>query len=279
MRRQVHREIRNLLPVLFLLSTSGLDASAQTAPQKLPVITEAGGKIRMTTNDPRPLDQIVNALQQKYGWWISYEDPQYISKLDVTDAKSSGDGRPEPGGASFAVEVPSGPSADAAPDEQKALQVIVDAYNQSANPGRFELRHLNAEQFDIVGTSAHDEKGKISRQEIVLDTPITIPAEDRTVADTVDLICQKVSEEGRISVTLGVHPMGLDRQHATVGGKEMPARVYISTATEPTGRKISWRLLYDPDSKGYVLDLHQFRVLPPASKAPSAPLPPGPAHP
>ena len=272
MGRQMHCRILNLLPVLFLLNSFGHSASAQTASQKLPVITEAGGKIRIATNDPRPLDQVVNALQQKYGWRINYEDPKYISKLDLTDAKVSSDGRIEPRGGSFTVEVPAGPSPDAPPDEQKTLQLIVDAYNQSSNPGRFDLRHPNAEQFDIVGASALDEKGKISKQEVVLDTPITIPAEDRTVADTVDLICQKVSDKSHISVTLGVHPMGLDRQRATVGGKEMAARAYISTATEPTGRKISWRLLYDPDLKGYILNLHQFRIPPPPSKPPmSAP--------
>lgn len=274
----MQRRIRNALPVLFLLNGCGYGAYAQTASAKPPVITEAGAKIRIATADARPLDQVVNALQQKYGWRINYEDPQYISKLDLRDAKSSSDGRPEPGGGSFAVEVPTGPSADAPPDEEKTLQLIVDAYNQSNNPGRFDLRHPSTEQFDIVGMSAHDEKGKISKQAVVLDTPITIPAEDRTVADTVDLICQKVSDKTHISVTLGVHPLGLDRQRATVGGKEMSARAYISTATEPTGRKISWRLLYDPDSKSYVLDLHQFRVPPPSSKPPVPASSPAPSH-
>lgn len=274
---QMHCRIRNLLPVLFLLSTFGHSASGQTASQKPPVITETGGKIRIATNDPRPLDQVANALQQKFGWRINYEDPQYTSKLDLTDAKSSSAGRLEPGGGSFAVEVPSGPS-DASPDEQKTLQLIVDAYNQSNNPGRFDLRHPNAEQFDIVGMSAHDEKGKISKQDVLLDTPITIPAEDRTVADTVDVICQQISEKSHIPVTLGVHPLGLDRQRANVGGKEMSGRAYISTATEPSGRKISWHLLYDPDSKSYVLNLHQFRVPPPPSKPP-APASPASAKP
>lgn len=262
---------RNLFSVFILLSSFAISTFAQTASQKPPVITEAGGKIHIATNDPRPLDRIVNALQQKYGWRLNYEDPQYISKLDLTDAKSSSDGRLEPGGGSFVVEVPAGPSADAPPDEQKTLQLIVDAYNQSSNPGRFDLRHPNPEQFDIVGTSAHDEKGKISKQAVVLDTPVTIPSEDRTVADTVDLICQKLSEKSHIDITLGIHPGGLDRQRVTVGGKEISARDYISAATVPTGRKISWRLLYDPDSKSYVLNLHQFRVPPPPSKPPAPP--------
>lgn len=278
MRCEIHDRIRDLLPVFLLLTSFTHSASAQTASQKTPVITAEGSKIHIAANDPRPLDQVVEALQQKYGWRINYEDPQYISKLDLTDAKSSSDGRPEPGGGSFAVDVPAGTPADAPPDAQKTLQLIVDAYNQSNNPGRFDLRHPSADQFDIVGTSAHDDKGKISKQDVVLDTLITIPGEDRTVADTVDLICQKVSDKSHISVTLGVHPMGLDRQHGNVGGKEMSARAYISAATEPTGRKISWRLLYDPDSKGYVLNLHQFRVPPPPSKPP-APAPPASAKP
>jgi hypothetical protein len=271
MRRETAHRLRILVAGSFLLNCLVPNALGQTPTRKATVISEADGKVRVAADDPRPLDRALDALQGKYGWRINYEDPQYISKLDLADPKASSEGRPEPGGGSFVVEFPATPNTT--PDEQKTLQIVVDAYNQSKNPGRFELRHGDPEQFDVVATAAHDEKGNLSKQEIVLDLPVMIPSGDRTVAETVDLICQKVAEKSHIAVALGVHPMGLDRQHATIGGKEMPARAYISATTEPTGRKISWRLLYDPDSKSYVLNLHQTRVPPPPKPPTPSPAP------
>jgi hypothetical protein len=45
------------------------------------------------------------------------------------------------------------------------LPALVEAYNHSGNPGRFELRSMNHESFDIVPTAAAD-----GPQKPILDT-------------------------------------------------------------------------------------------------------------
>jgi len=79
---------------------------------------------------------------------------------------------------------------------------------------------------------------------VLLDSPITIEAQERTFSDTVDLVCQKIAEKGHLTITFGVHPLGLDRVHVTVGGKDLCRPVLSTRAMEATGRKLCWRLLF-----------------------------------
>jgi hypothetical protein len=261
---------RRLAVAMLLLSGPAVkaladDPQSKDSPSKQPSFSESAGKVHLAVNDPRPLAQAFDVLQQQYGWRINYEDPQYTAKPDLADAKGAADqssasgSHKIPAGGNFAVDFPSGSAPNTPPDEQKTLQLMVDAYNHSENPGRFELRQDSPEQFDVVGTSARDSQGKISTQPAPLDLAITIPSAERTIADTIDILCQKVSEKSHHQITLGVHPLGLDRAKITIGGKELKARAYLVSAIEPSGRKISWRLIYDPESKSYVLNLHIVR--------------------
>jgi hypothetical protein len=266
MARSLMTHFRLSISILFLLCYLAKMTHGQAPYSKQATISETGGRIRLVANDSRPLTQALDALQQKYGWRINYEDPQYRSKLDLVDAKdlqdksSSSNGRRVPAGGNLVVEFGAGSTPNAAPDEKKTLQMLVDFYNRSSNPGRFELRGDGSEQlFDVVGTAAHDDQGHVSPQQALLDLPITIDVQERTVNDTLDLICQKIADKSHIQFTLGVHPLGLDRVHVNVGGKDLSARSYLLRTIESTNRKLYWRLLFDPDSGSYYLNLHQLK--------------------
>jgi hypothetical protein len=255
--------VRFSLGVFFLFCYLAGTTFGQAAYSKQATISESAGKIQLAANDSRPLTQALDALQQKYGWRVNYEDPQYTSKLDVIEAKglqdkSSYPNGPHrvPSGAAFSADLGPVPPANASLDEKKTLQLLIDSYNRSSNPGRFELREDPTEQvFNVVGTSAHDNQGRISPQQVVLDLPISIDAQDRSFSDTIDLICQKVSEKSHITLDFGVHPLGLDQVHVTAGGKDLAARSILLRALASTGRKLCWRLLFDPDSGKYFLNV------------------------
>ena len=257
--------LRFSIGLLFVLCYSAEVTNGQGSYSEQATISETGATVRLAANDTRPLMQALNALQQKYGWRINYEDPQYISKLDLVEAKGLQDksfypnGQHRvPSGGSFVVELGAGSAANIGPDEKKTLQLLVDSYNRSSNPGRFELREDRPEKiFDVVGTEAHDNQGRIAHQQVLLDLPVTLDAEERTFSDTVDLICQKIAEKGHAKITFGIHPLGLDRAHVTVGGKDLTARSYLFRTMESTNRKLYWRLLFDPDSNSYFLNVHQ----------------------
>ena len=132
--KQIHHVI--FLSFLIALQTSAQTSKGSRSYSKDATISLSGGTVHIVANSPRPLEQVLDALQQKYGWAINYEDPQYISSMDIVTS-AGGDSRSKlPAGETFAVEF-----SATAPEEEKILHLVVDSYNQSKNPGRFrELR-------------------------------------------------------------------------------------------------------------------------------------------
>src|SRR5580692_11569525 len=144
--RSVVRMIRmKLIKCGMLLSVfAAYHALTQTTQSASPylrdaTISENAGMIRINANSTRPLVQILDALCQKYGWLVNYEDPQYITPQVLKSESGSNSHSHIPDGGSFSVEFPA-----AAFDENKTLRLLVDSYNRSNNPGRFDVRR-NAE--------------------------------------------------------------------------------------------------------------------------------------
>lgn len=211
--------------------------------------------VHVVANSPRPLEQVLEALEHKYGWVVNYEDPQYTAAQDVVNAPGNSTLR-YPSGGSFTVDFPAGK-----PDEGKTLQLIVDAYNHSKNPGQFELRHGPENLFAVVGVAAHDEKGAISKQSPPLDTPITIKAEDHYLNETLDALCQEVTKQSHVEVDLAVSPRSLlGKTNAKIGGDKVPAREILEQIIAATHHTLYWQLLYDPANKIYFLNIHSAHI-------------------
>jgi hypothetical protein len=247
----------SLLVVSQAISQTTSDTSSYL---RQAAISETGGIVHIAANSPRPLAQTLDALRQKYGWAVDYEDPQFISKLDLVETANPGNSNLParlPGGGRFSVEFP---ASTPEPEEEKTLQLVVDSYNRSDNPGRFELRRSKQGAFFVVGAQARDGQGRILHQRVLFDAPITLAAHHRTATDTVDLICRKIAEHRGITVTVGVTPRSvLDHADVTVGGTKVAARDLLLQTLISTHRNLYWRLLYDPTSKGYFLDIHLIR--------------------
>ncbi len=226
-------------------------------------ITQNGSVIHLVVSGPRPLADAVDALQKKYGWNINYEDPQFVAKSDLVE---SADGRyinpvtgakPHlPNGASFSVDFSAG--AGTTPDPAATLKTVVEAYNKSSNPGQFELR-VREGYFDVVGIAARDDSGKIQRQSPPLDTVVTMSAQEMPAKDIVNSICEQISKLTGQSINVGVYPRSLLGQTITPAAAKLPARDAISKVLSQTlsgtSKTVHWHLLYDPDTKGYFLNL------------------------
>ena len=239
----------------FLILLLSLRAFSQTAAPreaylKDATVAEKVGTVRISADSPRPLEQVLDALQRKYGWVVNYEDPQYVATADYVENTDTEHSR-IPAGRSFSVEFPTGTAED------KVLRLIVDAYNKSGNPGHFEMRQLADGSLDIVGTEAHDEKGKMSAQQVPLDISVTLPNEERPLTETVDQICEEVTKQLHFDFYLGISPRSfLLRTTAKIGGTRKSAREFLTQSLMATHQRLYWRLLFDPNSKAYLLNLH-----------------------
>jgi hypothetical protein len=245
-----HRKYAACILAVAVLSAASQLARASGAYLKQAEVTESNGTVRITANSPRPLEQVLDALNLKYKWNVNYEDPQFVSKLDLVIAEGP-DIRLLPGGMQFSVEFPAGM------EEEKVLRAILDSYNSSTNPGRFELRKSEHGEYSVVGSQARNVHGQLARQHVPFDAQITIATQKRSISDTLKLICRKVATQEHITIDLGVSPRNLlNNNEVTVGGSRASARNLLLQALASTDRHLYWRLLFDPNTKGYLFNVH-----------------------
>lgn len=246
--------------VICLALLSGFLAFAQVVPSvaytKDAVITETAGTVHITANNPRPLEQILGALQRKFGWVVNYEDPQYVAPVDLV-VERGGEHSQLPAGGSFSVDF-----SATAPDEEQTLRRIVDSYNRSKNPGRFELRRSVDGNFYVIGTAAYDQKGNISPQEVPFDRVLTLPSEEQTIGDAVDRICHEISKQMHSDLQVAISPRSLlFKTRATIGGTKIAARDLLVQSLLATHQKLYWRLFFDPSTQTYLLNIHAIQLL------------------
>src|SRR5664279_807520 len=145
-----------LVPILLASRGFSQGTPAPGPSIKKPLIYQVGQIVHITTGGSRPLLQAVDALQEKYGWIVDYEDPRYPPAISGATIPAPGPVRRHPntrtnGTTGFSVQFNGGPTADSRPDEQTVLALVVDANNQSNNAGQFELRKEKDGSFVVVG--------------------------------------------------------------------------------------------------------------------------------
>ncbi len=248
---------------LVLLASQGFsqNASPAASSMKKPLIYQIGQIVHINATGPRPLLQAVDALQAKYGWIVDYEDPRYPREISGSSAQppiplrrhANAETNVEEG---FSVKFNVGPTPDSRPDEHMVLALLVDANNQGNAAGEFELRQEREGSFALVGVGIRDPQGESSGQHPILDTTITLASERRSVAETIALICHKLSRQRQISVTInGLAQSLAGREPVAVGGTEVPARALLSRVLAASGSNLYWRLLYDSESQSYQLTI------------------------
>jgi hypothetical protein len=224
-----------------------------------PEIEETENWLTITENSPRPLDDVLTALATRHGWHINYEDPRY-GKADLVDSTAASwlEEHPEGrhvhsvAGGAFFVQIPLDGLSPM--DPTHIIPAVVDAYNSSGNPGRFELRTTVQGSFDIVPTSAAN-----GPQKPILDTLMNF---DTTVTDSAPESLRKFGEEltraSGETVIFMLPPSANRIQQAQIQqhSQNQPAREILREMYKQVSSTDRWGLLYDPDTNSFYL---QFR--------------------
>jgi len=247
--------------VAILLPARSVSQAAHTDSQiKKPPIYQVGNVVHIHAEGPRPLLRALDALQDKYGWTVDYEDPQYPADLDLAPSLPR---RRHPNvrnlrgrRGSFSVEFNSGLAPDSPPDENSVLKIVVDRYNQSDADGQFELRKEQDGRIDVVGIGVRDQQGEVSSRQPILDPPITLKTKRRSADQTIALICQRAGRQSKIRVTPSGISVDVSGQGTVaIGGTRVSARTLLSRTLATMGEHLSWRLLYDGNGRNYELSL------------------------
>ena len=246
-----------LVCIPLALPTAQLSAQSREQMKK-PLIYQIGQTVHINAGGPRPLLQAIDALQQKYGWWINYEDPQYPASASTPPRPGPPhrlhDNLRQQGDNGFSVEF----EVAARPEAQLVLNTVVDAYNQSGGAGQFELRKERDGSFVVTGTGVRGSDGQIANQQPVLDSLINLAPERRSAAATIQLICNAAGEKSKVQIS-PIIPFAIGEASEQVNGNDFPARTLLGEALAATTHKLYWQLLYNSDSKSYELNIEEMK--------------------
>lgn len=197
--------------------------------------------------DPRPLRQVVDFLQAKYGWRITYEDPLVLYPGDLWDA--SAQYRRSGSGPMYAWRYGKIDMRDVLPavlsaqdDPAVLLQRAIDLHKAGGGVGEFRVLRTG-DVFHVIPAKTKDVDGKMVEVESLLDAPVTIPEQERAVGQTVSAITDAVSLVTSVTVHANTMYMRHDREKVVFGASNEPARSALLRLFDMTGNQTTiWAL-------------------------------------
>ena len=166
----------------YLLSVIGLACVTAT-----PQATLSSSRV---INDPRPLSEVADLLEQTYAKPITYEESMWVWEGDLqplgTDRNAKWGYIPK-----YEQLVLPGPVSDKQ-DLGSTLNQIVSAYHNRSEGARFRVIRSSL-GFHIVPLQGHDRWGTLGPASSLLDASISVPIEERTASDHMRALCTAVS--------------------------------------------------------------------------------------
>jgi len=229
-------------------------------------------EIKLSVEDPRPVAKAIEMLESRYGWAITYEDPRYAHESEIADVAlkvrrdldkyKPGEVPPVlvPKGGALEFTYDVAPDTNLPTDPARVVQRLLDAQTVSGNAGWFRLETIGR-IMHVIPTTIKNSEGRLVPQESVLDTIISLPAEERTAERKLESICLAISRATNIGVVVGAIPTNWFYQHIDQqGATNQKARDVLAnmfeTMAEDSEVNLSWRLFYGPGDKRYVLNVH-----------------------
>jgi hypothetical protein len=222
----------------------------------------------ISVDDPRPIAAALQALEKKYGYAITYEDPELTNPLDVKDATSEVAAKhagrtngkkiliPKGGAFQFHYHVENGKPQE---DATTLLRRMVAEYG-SLGHSIFTVQTRetkNKTEWHVVPTRARDESGLLAEQSALLDRIISIPRKERSALNMLSEICQQLTLVSGRHVGVGNVPINpLIAYHAELGTNGESARDVLDQLLSRFQNQMVWQVFFDPGLKWYMLNLH-----------------------
>lgn len=240
-----------LLNIVLLVACSWSQAQTKT-------ISVAG---------PRPVRDVILQWEKQYGWVIIYEDPrfEYANDLEDVTEKVRKDLKPgEPIDASkriigareqqLSVTYNAPKAANDATARLEAANRLVGAFAQITG-NTFLVSHSDT-RIHILPGLVRDASGRTQPSRPILDTVISVPAQDRNGIEFLHATCDALTGAAGYTIFVGTIPTNAMAQFRTKAGYEnLPARKILEDflSRMPNGERYTWALLFQKD---YALNIH-----------------------
>jgi hypothetical protein len=240
---------------------------------------------QLAVNSGRPVADAAAELTARYGYLITYEDPEFAYSDDIQDvtAEVRHDLAKYPPGRAHKVLVPSGgaltvnyevlrPGGKPA-DSNAMIQRVLATQASTARGGVFRTEQTG-ELVHIVPAQVRDASGAWISQSSILDARITISDAPRTVSAMLDEICTAVSKGSKVRLAVGGGPSFYEETPPSRGAHDEVARDVLIRTLKSTGQQVLWQIFYAPDFKWKFLNLRIIRQGKVLDAAPPLQLPP-----
>jgi hypothetical protein len=242
----------------------------------------AQGSFRpVTVNNGRPVADAILELERLSGKAINFEDVRYehpADLADVTDRVMTPAQRAlagpfarviVPRGGSLTVTIPVDAATQKLTDAlllQNALNLLLAQQRSAALPGAYALRN-SADRLFVEPVQVRASSGNAVPSPSVLLSPITLPLAERTALDTLQLVLDQASRGSGYRIDVGSLPLaafarnrlrfGADRRQASEVVADLLAAVAaVGRAAPEQAPKMSYRLLFDPQLRYYLFNVH-----------------------
>jgi hypothetical protein len=204
-----------------------------------------GQGFRVSVDDPRPLWKAIRTLEEKRGWAISYEDPQYSGSdlVDRTAASYSGPSRAlMPRGGRVEVDF-TGTETPAA-----SVQQLIADHHRSNRSGEFNAQTIG--QMLVVAPA----------QGSPLDSAVSLAPTDRTLDELLRELAHSLTQLSPLAVHEPGMLVGSSQRFAFSASNEparsVLARALLAASSADTRHPVYvWDLLFAPNF-GFVLNVH-----------------------
>jgi hypothetical protein len=198
---------------------------------------------------PRPMAGEADRLQRIYGKPVTYEDPLWAWREEISRF-----GWPKDLAFRRPIDSDSDPTPEGA--SQKMLAQTLDAYHQQTLGPRFQIV-TSSWGVHIVPLQVRDENGQFAPARNVLDARVDVPVQERTATEHFESLCAALSGllgltiryfDGTVSLRPDV-PSGFEQHFAAQparfvwGTSGQPARDAIIGLLSRSATTFSWKLL------------------------------------
>ena len=139
-------------------------------------------------------------------------------------------------------------------DPRQILPALVEAYNRSGNPGRFELRPISLDVFDVVPTPAAEDP-----QKPILDTVMSFDTNESDSADSnLESFCEALSRGSGQAVKFW-RPFATGTSYFPADARirlhvqNQRAREVLRKMLGQVTSTMSWRLFYNTGLRRFLL--------------------------
>lgn len=228
--------------------------------------------IRIAVSDPRPLAMAAESLEHRFGWTITYEDPQWLALSEIQDVTESVRRDLEqvpvflrnavprvlvPKGGSIEFEVPADMDGSSRREARlDSLRNLLMAHSAAGNPGIFRVQESYG-RLNIVPLAAKDASERLVAQQPILDRPISLEERRWNGLELLEAFTAQLTRAARARVVPGTMPLNTFARHAGFyGARNEPARDFLSRFLDQVGPGYSWQLFFDPADHMYALNIH-----------------------